>query len=782
MRWVLAFGGALFLGLYCGVSGAVIGFFGGLVLAAILSSGKGNKSASKKSSPPPLTSNFRNYTTSVTARASGDPGAPTQHNDRRSVKLIWLEPGQPVALEGIRIDDGMFYTSTGQLPWPGEPSAIDTSLKVGRRAADPLLDLGYYASYDRISPEQRRTYLEWLASGRTDSDPALRTLGYVFLFFYGLERRIIVEGDHDVALMDEIIRLLEHYGPVHRSRSLRSYALQLLHHAGWQLGTEEYRLRWPQLLQFDGERPDENGLRFVLANLFQRQEPLDWTVAYRLALTDEQSRRSTVVSRVREQFWALFEERYRNQFPEGIALQAGKQNTVVQYRPASGALLSLAYQNTKANLFQVQLPNVYGLRRQFSAMPSIWNSCVDDLSGYSRVVTTRKQGLPASVAAWQALPAELRRETDHPLHPVLSELLANSPTEGGVALVMVGTLASLFGVPERTKLSAAQSRTLVDMLSSAGWDIAPNPSLSGIPLAWTQEIALFANGSSPSPQLAGTVKLLFLAITLAAADGVIEDEEIDAFNELITPQIQTEHDWQHIRAMQVALRRDANVALRSLPQISKLIPAASREFVLKAMIHIAAADGEVSLDENKILRRIARAFGLDGDAVEKILNEDESFREVTVATAEPSRTKGEPIPKRPSSPAAFQLNHDRIVALTQETREVISLLSSVMTEEQQEVSQPVHGTSPPEEPTPEWLEGIDARYRSAVLVLIQHDALTNEDFEAIASTNHLLADALFDAVNSWSDENFGDFLLERSENIRVFRELLPETTAAAIAA
>jgi hypothetical protein len=233
----------------------------------------------------------------------------------------------------------MLYVAERSLNWPGEPSAIIKSLFVGRASASLSDDFGYYPSYTNLTAEQKRCYLEWLAAGREDADPSLRSLGYIFIFFYGLERRIILDHDRNPVLLDEILRLLQHYGPTHKSRSLKSYALQLLHFAGWQLGSEYYRALWPRVLEFDDDRPDQDGLRFVLANLHQRGEALDWTVAYRLAMVDEDSRRSTVVTRAREKFWELFQQRYNDLFPGGILLQAAKQDVLVQYRPASNALL-----------------------------------------------------------------------------------------------------------------------------------------------------------------------------------------------------------------------------------------------------------------------------------------------------------------------------------------------------------------------------------------------------------------------------------------------------------
>lgn len=706
---------------------------------------------------------------------------------RGAVKLIWYAPGESLIHAGLVIDAGMLYLSACSLTWPGEPSAIITSLSVAATAAHPLQDFGYYPAYERVTPEQRRSYLEWLAAGRQDSDPSQRSLGHVFMFFYGLERRILLEHDRDPRLLEEVIRLLQHYGAAHKSRSLRTYFFQLLHFAGWQLGADAYRELWPRLLELDDDRPDEDGLRFVLANLHQRGESLDWTVAYRLALSSHESRRSTVVARAQEKFFALFQKRFQEQFADALIPEAAKQQTLVQYRPASSALAQMRYEARNGEALELRLPNVTGLHRQFKALPAIWNSCVDDLSGYSRALFSNKQGYAAALARWQSLPAELKRIDEHPLKAGLDELVANSPREGDYIFVPAAGLAALAEVPERAKLTIAHSRQLSEMVNGLGWQLAPSPDVTGVPLAWNQELALYrvASGEEAPQNLAGVTRLLYLAVTLAAADGAIEPEELDSFYQLVRGQIAREEDWIPLRATEASLRRDSNVALRSLPQMAKLIPMESRDFVVRTMAHIAAADGEVSLDEFKILRRMARAFGLDANAVEKLLREDEAFREITISGPERSGGRGEAIPDRPSSKAAaFTLDEARIKALTHETQEVISLLSVVMADPEEAPCPPPTAPKPmlADAAPATWLSGLDVRYHAAVVALVRLDEITTNDFDCLASDNHLMPADLFNAVNTWSDETLGDFLLARGENIRIFRSLLPDLAALPIAA
>ncbi|WP_348546916.1 TerB N-terminal domain-containing protein [Chthoniobacter sp.] len=802
MRWLIGIIGAFLLGRLAGWQGALVGFVVGFIVGTWIA--KKFQKSRPSAMPPTSARRARQTEPAPIGKPAPVPRAATRESaisidvsfgtdssserrtGRSDAKLTWHPPGQPVSHEGLRIGSGMIYATDRPLRWPGEPSAIITSATVARTAAHPSQDFGYYPSYEHLPPEQRRCYLEWLAAGREDADPSQRSLGYVFMFFYGLERRILVEGDRDPVLLDEIVRLLQHYGPVHKSRSLKSYLLQLLHFTGWQLGADYYRALWPRLLEFDGERPDQDGMRFVLANLHQRGEPLDWTVAYRIAMGNEESRRSTVVTKARDKFWELFEQRFNQQFPGGMVLQAAKQQALVQYRPASNALIQMSYERKRGNQFELRLPNVAGLHRQFKALPEIWNSCVDDLSGYSRALSSKKQGQAAALAAWQALPPDLRRAEEHPARVAFDELVAAAPREGDYIFAPVSVLAALAGIDERAKLTAGQSRQVAELVLGLGWQLAPNPDVTGLPLAWNQELALYASipGESIAPHVSGLVRLLYLAVTLAAADGVIEPEELDSFHQLIASQIQHESDWRPLRATEASLRRDANVALRSLPQMAKLIPEESRPFVLRTMAHIAAADNEVTLDELKILRRMARAFELDPGAVEKLLREDEAFREVAIDGAG-EKSSGEAIPKRPTEqPAAFALDHDRIKALTQETQEVISMLSVVMAEPEEVVTAPVAAPAAPVEPSApiEWLSGLDARYHAAVSALVRHDELTTADFDVLAAKHHLMPDDLLNAVNTWADEALGDFLLERGENVRVFRTLLPDTAELPIAA
>lgn len=97
-----------------------------------------------------------------------------------------------------------------------EPSLIWTKLPI-KPNNDLFQDAMYWPSYSSFSPELRFQYLQWL---RDITQPT--NLSYVFLYFYGLERHLLV-GEYDAAV-DEIARLLKS----HPKKSFIQYASQSL--------------------------------------------------------------------------------------------------------------------------------------------------------------------------------------------------------------------------------------------------------------------------------------------------------------------------------------------------------------------------------------------------------------------------------------------------------------------------------------------------------------------------------------------------------------------------
>ena len=713
------------------------------------------------------------------ARRERQPVRPPKKED----PLQWFGPSERIKTNGYTIVAPMLYCTNGRLPWPGEPSAIDPSLPVGRPARGDAAQLGYYSSFERMTPGQRGAYLEWLAMGRRDENPGDRDLGYLFLFFYGLERRILLVRDLDHRLRQEIMDLLDHYGPSTRSRSLRTYFLELLHFSSYLEGTEVYRQVWPKWLTAHGAKLDGEVVKLVLANLFERGEPMHWTVAWHLAPRLEKSRKSVVVTRSGEKFWKLFQQRYEEAYPEGIELLAAKRPVWVEYRAASSSLLALASQLNRD--LRIRIPNVMGFHSQFNKLADIWNSCIDDLSGFSRALAHQSASPDEkALAAFLKLPPEIRNPLDHPLAPDWSGLLKDCETEDQFSFVPTASLASLFGLKQRDRLTAAQSRQLAEHVDALGYSLAPDPRVTGIPLMWDQELVVYPAKRSfqePAAELIGILRMLYLTVSVAAADGAVDPEEVAVFEKMALQAIQDDSAKEALEATGAALLRDTGVADKALTRIAKGVSEGRRELVARYAIQVAAADEIITPDEARVLKRIFKLFDLPSNYLEsQISTSEEDFGEVTVQKAGKAKRKGEAIPKELKPEHSFQLDMSKIAAITAETSEVIGVLSSIMDDDEEEdVGQEEESIASAEEATvsdaPSWMEGLEDRYQAALSEILQHGEITRDQLSEIAKKHHAMPVDLVDTINAWADESLGDFLIEdEGDRFVLYLDLVPE--------
>ena len=175
--------------------------------------------ASKKPHPTNCTA-----TTAIATQDSGPIDAPTENQllslSRRIpeeiFQLLWFVNGpcQNYFKQTQEADfDFMgFSVRIGGGSLGGDPSAIDIELPLSSVPAAPP-PLEYYPSYNALSPQQRTAYLTWLMDITVPID-----IGYVFIFYYGLERHLFF-GNAEAALA--AIFILRNF---HNNSSFQTYS------------------------------------------------------------------------------------------------------------------------------------------------------------------------------------------------------------------------------------------------------------------------------------------------------------------------------------------------------------------------------------------------------------------------------------------------------------------------------------------------------------------------------------------------------------------------------
>jgi hypothetical protein len=136
--------------------------------------------------------------------------------------LLFFSTEEPPEGSGITIQ--VSITNDGNITNHGiaEPSTIYRDLPVSNDEVQiqRIAKLDYFPSYKQMSPSQRSLYLTWLG----DVAAPVET-GYVFVYFYGLERHLVY-GKFDEAVK-EIMLLRQH----HDNGSFQSYSAAAVVHA-----------------------------------------------------------------------------------------------------------------------------------------------------------------------------------------------------------------------------------------------------------------------------------------------------------------------------------------------------------------------------------------------------------------------------------------------------------------------------------------------------------------------------------------------------------------------
>lgn len=251
---------------------------------------------------------------------------------------LWVPPGKQVEVHGYKLPGGMIYLGShlAQISGHGvEPALVNPNL--------PLLEpsqlyrgeqIPYWPSYSNLSPNARGLYLRWLSGGRRDPEV---NVGIVFLFFYGLERRLLAEandvGDSEKgALIQEVERLLTIYG---RGGSFRYYASELRRFVDGSL--RERAMSNDPVGDLEDEGNWGRNLQLIIGKMAANAEPLPakWALRWLMKSDYLYYPPPTPARRCHEEFSRLYQIRYQQKFGVGLRLQSQAREIPIEYKPAS---------------------------------------------------------------------------------------------------------------------------------------------------------------------------------------------------------------------------------------------------------------------------------------------------------------------------------------------------------------------------------------------------------------------------------------------------------------
>lgn len=674
----------------------------------------------------------------------------------------WVPAGESFTLAGLTIPGGLLYLGTS-LPTPtggNDPCLIDPSKSVATQGDYTERQMGYWPTYSEISATARRAYLNWLVSGR--SDPAA-DIGYVFLFFYGLERRAILDAAKDDAakadwtsIAAELRRLLDIYG--HKSVSFLKYAGSLLDWVSLAEHPEKAYLKPIPAFPKSDELPLY--VRVALGQAAVDKAPVPGQLALAWAKLDPAAYLRTPATRCGQEFDKHFVRKYQEVFGDGMVLPRNRTKLKLVHRPASAGFRGY----DELRLTFGETPDVTVLTAPVKKLQEVVEATTKDLEPYSRLIGRSPEARHA-LEGLLYLPATLWPES---AQKVLVALKARM----GSGMVCVSFQELLNSLDATKALTKDKTLALARALESLNIGIEPDV-LGGAKLPKPDEkVVLFAVPpgeltSRATPAYQAAALTLQLASAVAAADGEFTVDEMSHLRRQV--QAWTHLTPNHIRRLLAHLRllMLAPASLTALRKKLEPLDSAAREAIAAFMATVAQSDGATSPIEVKTLEKVYKALGVESRKVFSDVHAVAAGAAPTVAAGS-AKVEG----------AGFRLDPARIAALQRDTEAVSAMLSSIFKEEELPVpAAPEYDSEAEPDSPPSGLLGLDEAHSALARLLLSRPAWTKEELGDAAADLDLMVDGAIEALNEAAYDKHDVPFAEGEDPVTVNPELLEKLEA-----
>ncbi len=672
------------------------------------------------------------------------------------VRARWIGLGESVVVAETTLSCGMLYVG---LPSPSanggvEPSLINPRSNVAKTGDFTIGEMGYWPSYDEISPASRRAYLNWLAGGRNHPDC---DIGFVFLFFYGLEHRIIVDSQSDAAarkdwpaITAEIGRLLSIYGG--QSPSFRSYASALLDWMSLDVASDKLYSKPLPVFEPSHELPFY--IRLALGQAADDRVPIPGSLALAWVQLSPGISLRTAARRCPEEFGHLYLQRYHELLGRGVLLPKNRTKLKFVYRPASAVLRGVS------GLTQTfgDIPDITVLTAPLRSLQEIVDQCTNELDAFSRIVG-KDPAARHSLDGLLQLPISL-----WPAAAVARlQALADRTTCGMLTLPLGEVVTALGGTA--TQLTREKAHCLAQVLKLSRVGIEPN-FLVGVKVpVSTDSVVLFSlttsdASSADDAAYQSAMLILQLASAVAQADGDFSQSE----QTYLRKEIQ---GWQHLsQACQQRLQAHlqwlitAPATLTSLKKRLEPLDLKAKEAIASFMANLVHADGIVSPAEVKFLEKVYKVLGVEIKRV---------FSDIHAASTGFSKHES-----RESS--GFRLDTERVAELQRDTVKVTALLSNIFREE--DPIAPVVAVNDAEDATVAiGLLGLDEAHTALLRLLLSRVQWSRAELEDAAVDLELMLDGALELINEATFDAYDMPLTEGEDPLDVNVEVMEKIIA-----
>ncbi|MBO6761605.1 MAG: TerB N-terminal domain-containing protein [Roseivirga sp.] len=673
-----------------------------------------------------------------------------KEKSKNTSKGKWIMPGEEVSIKSKTISKGLFYFGgvlKGENYNETESSLVDETLQI-KESQYTYTDssLGYWPSFIDLSPSCRGAYIDWLASDRDMSDTPI---GYLFIYFYGLERRIIKDykdglvGDEEcLQICNEIIRLRSVFRD---NYSFNSYSSNLL---------EYISITLPHILSIQDDQIENsinsNVFKVKLARIAQNSEPLNPELAFSWISNHPEHSFRTPARRCPEEFRTLFLYRYKETYNDGIVIKPNKTKLNLHYRPASRSLSYFRYGPH-------DLSDVTVLSGPTNKLAKIAYQCVDDLDAYSRYLG-RKNSNKESIEAVALLPNELINEFQ-----LIKDLRlwAENIITTNDGICEFKDFWRQTKLPLPSKLNKKEQELACNLIEKIGYSAAPDLNLHSSKLNIDDPIVIYHRHEpiefKKQKVFRDVAIKLRLGSIIANADLHIHSNEKTYLQELINTNDNLSSEEK--LSLEAYLKwllispSDFSGLKNSLSKLSEH----NKELVRKMIIHVALSDGKIDPNEVKEIEKLYTSLGFDKSAVPADIHALSSRKVEHVST------RKDAVPKTNQN-KSFSLDESVLSFHETETKQAQDILNNIFKneDEEEEMIQAI----------PE--QTLENKALSIYQIISHRDRIEKDEFERICSEYGFFVQSAIDSINEWAFEKVNAPVLEEDVDVIVDREIAEE--------
>ncbi|MGL4734496.1 MAG: TerB N-terminal domain-containing protein, partial [Enterovibrio sp.] len=366
----------------------------------------------------------------------------------------------------------------------------------------------------------------------------------------------------------------------------------------------------PEVVLFDEQDEqhyDSLLLRFQLATLVAKEEPIPAYIALAWLKNSQEYTLRTPARRCADEFASLFQQQYTAQFGDGMCVKPNKTRLTIHYYPASASLRD-------CTLEQPDLPDPYVLKAPIKKLIAIAEQCTESLSAYSRYIC-KKGASTDDIGAMLLLPDALFNVQSHLVLKKFKSWADEQVMGPSKGLVCFADLWSQIGTELPERINKKEIELILTLVAKGGFGIAPDPRHHHAKPAPNGKVVLFLGGSGAHFRPSQTFDQINLTIRLGAmvatVDNHVDSTESSMLHKLI------DHDTYLSPFEKRSLHAYLHWCLNSPTNMAGIkekvstLSDAEKEAIRSTLVTVAIADDKVAIAEIKQLEKLYTALGLD---------------------------------------------------------------------------------------------------------------------------------------------------------------------------